>query len=337
MMYLFFVVIGLFFYDGTMHAMSEYSHDDYSSIVAWNEPDVESVNFVQHSVENKEKIKNYFVQGVTKIIFDGGNDQGVRMQVNVTQITDNHSTENMAIQAHKNSYSYIRNGDSLEIALHRTLNQKMASADNVVIFLALKKYEEITAKNNVDLTFSSPIKENELAMKIATGATAATKNSAQLIADTLAIKRQGNTSVNLAIDTKLLYVDSNGTGTLRLSGNAVKQKLYLEEGSYLAKKLCSERIGVVIRAGRGKIRLHASQFINGTCSDKSEHDESCRVDYDYQVRMYFEDDVLKQYAEELKECLEKDVLRFKAWDIDIDLMEKAKLLFLNQLKQYCGR
>lgn len=313
MFYVFFAVAGLFFYGGTIKSMESYRSD--MPIATWGGHETEIIDFVMDSIitnQSKEKTKKYAVQGVDTIIINGGKagENGIgRMQVKIAQISDDNRAEELTVQADENNFSHVvvnHDGACLDIGL-RLSDQAVYPSRDIVIFLVLKKYAKIVTNNDIDTTFFSPIKSEKLHISVASGATmrlpsiraktiellvkeksslAAQENARLKAKNLLFMYREGNSTIELAVKTKLLQAQSNGKGAITLKGIATNQELRFLEGSLFAMGLQSKHVKMSLVAGSGEIELSAKDSIKGFISVKSNYETTYCVPSQDSLQLY---------------------------------------------------
>lgn len=308
------VVAMLFFFNGTIKSMEvmEVAEKQDSS---WNfVPTMMYDYFFKKPVvmeQSKEDIRKYTLHGINTITIDGNKGRGAdsfnypRMKVTIEQITGSNVSEEVVIHADKHILPYITlnyNGPQLEIGLRR-LDQKIdlsKDTKDIKINLALKNYTKIVTNNDVDTTFLSLIKSDILHLNVSSGATMQLPlidaNTVELFADEnssvgmqdkarlnvkdlLFIYRQGLAKIVLAIETKLLQLQSYGNGETTLQGIATKQELLLSQGSLFGIDLQSETIRMAQGIGHeeSKIELWAEDSISGCMLLKSKYDATFRA------------------------------------------------------------
>ena len=298
MLYVFFVVTGLFFCS-MIKSMNTCS-SDYLPLACLGGYDTEIIHYNKDVVvkqPSKEKIKKYAMQGIHTITIDGASCQEVaqwgRMKVEITQIPED-SLEQLVICAEKDIFRRIiknKNISCLEIGLHRS-DEPVCSCKDIVMRLKLKNLVKIVTNNCVDTIFLSPIRSEKLHISVALGATMQlpfiraktiellVKENSSLIAqddarlkakDLLFIYREGSSKIELGVKTKLLQAQSNGKGAIILKGVATEQELRFLEGSLFAMGLQSKEVRMEVVAGVGEVELCADS-VKGVMSVKSNYD-----------------------------------------------------------------
>jgi hypothetical protein len=301
------VVIGLFFYGGTIKSMDTCNDARLVSIIS-HEQYGPMGNYCARRSLDKEKTKKYMAHGVDTIVIDSGewgkNDviKSGRVKLKIAQLTDdNASGEVITIQAEKNILPYIavnHQGAHFEIGLRR-MDQMVHFSKDIIILVALNNYKKIKTDNAVDTTFLSPIKSEKLHLSVTSGATMqapslyaktvelfvegdnsllkADNDTCFKVDDLLFMYCTGSSAIDLTVETKLLQAHSNGKGNISLKGIATEQELFLHEGSLCALELASKKIRMAQGAGTGKLEVCAQESIRGFVSKKSAYDTTYRI------------------------------------------------------------
>jgi hypothetical protein len=278
MVHFVFAMIGLFSC-GAMYSMEACNDARLMPMVSYDQYNIMHDYHITCPI-NTKITKRYAAHGVDTVVIDGGKhgiQDGERIKLTMSQITDDHTPEEIIIQTEKHIAPCItvnHNGAYLEVGL-RPIDHIIFSLKDILIHIALKKYAKIVTSNYVDTTLSM-IQAEKIYLEVEDNCAITTENNTQLIANYLAVNNKGKSNIDLCVDTQLLHVNNDHEGIIVLSGCATEQDIVLFDGSFDGHDIKSEKASVVIGDGGGKIFINARKQITGCLSQKSKHDITFR-------------------------------------------------------------
>ncbi|HLJ30819.1 MAG TPA: DUF2807 domain-containing protein [Candidatus Babeliales bacterium] len=291
-----------------------------------------------------ESIQRHVFEKVDTFILDG--KQCCRskagsncIRLHIAHITDDQQ-EHCTITTDDNIFShFIFNAreNIASLSLYAP-DQRIQPSQEIHVSLALKKYATIAMHGYIETSFAQSIQSDVLKIKATSGAIVhmsgvdahkivmeATDDSAikmleneQLKTDVIALVCKDDASITAHIQAKVLQVEKDGTGTIKLSGSVDEQKLYLKNGSYLAHNLVSPIIRPIIRKGYGTIEMTGLEWIEGCINGETAHNVVYKT-YEHILWMAPEEDILNDFLNKYpktKEFSKEDILKYIIWKQD---------------------